>query len=87
MGHRDTLLCDTTYPNATTARSATRESVRRKAASFKSASVYLIGGRGLEAESGLEHADSAYHSLSATYWNSKAFKIPVKYAKESAQWC
>jgi hypothetical protein len=29
MGHREFLLCDTTYPNATTARSATRESVRR----------------------------------------------------------
>jgi hypothetical protein len=29
MGHRDTLLCDTTYLNATNARSATRERVRR----------------------------------------------------------
>src|ERR1035437_8343630 len=36
MGQRDTLLCDTTYPNATTARSAPRECVRRTAASFKS---------------------------------------------------
>src|SRR5260370_19455109 len=36
MGHRDTLLCDTTYRNATSARSATRERVRRAAASFKS---------------------------------------------------
>jgi hypothetical protein len=29
MGHRDALLCDTTYRNATAARSAPRESVRR----------------------------------------------------------
>ncbi|HEY6377048.1 MAG TPA: hypothetical protein VIX90_16125 [Edaphobacter sp.] len=29
MGHRDTLLCDTTYLNATAARSAPRERVRR----------------------------------------------------------
>jgi hypothetical protein len=34
MGHRDTLLCDTTYRNATTARSAARECVRRSHSGF-----------------------------------------------------
>ena len=41
MGHRDTLLCDSTYRNATSARSATRERVRRTAASFKWDYVYI----------------------------------------------
>jgi|ERR1035437_8409988 hypothetical protein len=44
MGHRDTLLCDTTYPNATSARSATRERVRRKAASLCAGHVQQLGG-------------------------------------------
>jgi hypothetical protein len=34
MGHRDTLLCDTTYRNATAARSAPRASVRRSQSGF-----------------------------------------------------
>jgi hypothetical protein len=34
MGHRDTLLCDITYRNATTARSAPRECVRRSKGGF-----------------------------------------------------
>jgi len=34
MGHRDTLLCDTTYLNATTARSTPRASVRRSQSGF-----------------------------------------------------
>jgi hypothetical protein len=34
MGHRDTLLCDTTYLNVTIARSAARECVRRSKSGF-----------------------------------------------------
>src|ERR1700688_2650467 len=44
MGHRDTLLCDTTYRNATSARSATRERVRRAAASLCAGHVQQLGG-------------------------------------------
>jgi hypothetical protein len=34
MGHRDTLLCDTTYLNVTIARSSARECVRRSKSGF-----------------------------------------------------
>jgi hypothetical protein len=42
MGHRDTLLCDTTYRNATTARSAARECVRRSHSGFVQVGLCLL---------------------------------------------
>ena len=71
MGHREFLLCDTTYPNATTARSATRESVRRKAASFKSASVRDLGYAG----SGGRTAPSLHMRANGCAWEHYRLKL------------
>jgi hypothetical protein len=42
MGHRDTLLCDSTYCNASTARSATRASVRRAPSGFVQVGLCVV---------------------------------------------